>query len=224
MINYLDILKNSTSDRSGHLHPSAAGSCLNRQLYEYFAVEAIISPESHEIFRIGHMVHDQVQRAWTNAGVLEASEVPVALPEYYIKGHADGVGSIAGKRYVLEIKSINPWGFMGPLPKAEHVEQVQLYMHILGIKDALFLYINKNILDAGVDLSQFTFEQYMNGFYFKIFHEKYNPEIVNRRLEIYSVLKQYVDAGQVIDNIRYNPNDRGCAEFCGYASHCSQRQ
>lgn len=75
---------------------------------------------------------------WYN---LHYSEVPVEDPEYNIKGHADGIINLDGRRVLLELKTIkNRDGMTRPeavtfdelnSAKQEHVAQMNLYMHIL---------------------------------------------------------------------------------------------
>jgi hypothetical protein len=113
---------------------------------------------------------------------VQYNEVPIQDDDYHVIGHADGIVSL-DKDYLIEIKSVG----MGTLrweapslynsftsgeisfddlwkqlrrPLHSHNRQVQLYMHFLGIHDALVLYEWKPTQDV------------------KEFNVKYSPEVV----------------------------------------------
>lgn len=104
---------------------------------------------------------------------LQYMEPAISEPTLKIVGHADGIldgpalatvlgeifqlkpGETVPEDVLLEIKTINPNSFAsikGPLPA--HYFQVNVYMHFLGLKKALVLYINK----ATSQLREFTVE------------------------------------------------------------------
>lgn len=219
MISDLNTNRQSSKTRKGYLHPSSAAYCLNKQIFEFLGIETQISPELEKIFAIGHMVHDKVQTAWRNAGILYSTEQILQLPEYYISGHADGIGVWNGQKFVLEIKSINSNGFKGNLPKREHIEQVQIYMWVLELPVSVILYINKDILNTGIDLSKLSLQDYMNGQWFRMFNIYYDSYLIERRKQIYTQLKWYIDNNQIISSLRYDPNNNECL-YCAYANYC----
>jgi hypothetical protein len=93
------------------------------------------------IFDNGHAVHQRLQNYLTYAGILKRAEVPVFDEEYEIRGHADGIVDFSGVNGVLEIKSMNTNQFFSAFePKPEHLVQVNIYMHCLGIPRACLLY------------------------------------------------------------------------------------
>jgi hypothetical protein len=81
-----------------------------------------------------------------------AVEVPIKFPKWLIKGTCDGIALIDGKYYIVEIKSINDYGFtnLRGKPILKHHAQGQAYIKAaqeeLGIEVAgvLFIYENKN--------------------------------------------------------------------------------
>jgi len=86
-----------------------------------------------------------LQNLLDRMGVLKAREIPLEDTVLRIEGHADGIVALGSKDYVLEIKSINEYGFIALRDaKPEHKEQVNLYMHCLKIPRAFILYENKN--------------------------------------------------------------------------------
>lgn len=73
------------------------------------------------------------------------AETFVADDDLKYCGHCDGILiSRGGKKVVFEFKTISKSQFDGlKSPKFEHVIQVHAYMHALGIKQALVLYMDK---------------------------------------------------------------------------------
>ena len=104
------------------------------------------------IFDNGTMTHRRLQKylkdmsAFPEYGVnLVQEEAPIFEPIYRIGGHTDGIIEINGERFILEIKTINSYGFNKlKEPYAKHVDQAHLYMYCTGIKKALFFYEDKN--------------------------------------------------------------------------------
>ena len=220
--NYSDIMRLSASDRKGHLHPSSAGKCWNSQLFEAYGVYADHSEELQQIFALGHKIHAQVQTAWSNANIIHAVEQEVVWPEYHISGHADGIGVINGSQFVLEIKSASKSSFLNYVPYQSHIEQVQLYMHILGIKSALLLYINKEYVSYGIDLSLLPLKLYFDGQWFKIIHVRYDVAKIMERINIYNQIVDKFNNFCVFDHIKYDFSKQEC-KSCGYAWHCIER-
>lgn len=97
------------------------------------------------IFDNGHATHDRLQGYLKEIGILLEAEVPLVDEDYEIQGHCDGIVEINGMKGVLEIKSINLNGFYAlHEPKAEHILQLNIYMHCLNIPRGVLLYENKN--------------------------------------------------------------------------------
>lgn len=152
-----------------HLHPSEICKrdwCPRSSWYKINDYPT--APESYtlqrlNVFEEGHLIHKKWQDWMTEAGILEQAEVPVYDEEHRILGHADGIINDKHGRAVLEIKSIGAgtvrfedYEKFIPYSKKEisfddlwkninypfdsHVRQTQLYMHCLGIHDAVILY------------------------------------------------------------------------------------
>ena len=76
-------------------------------------------------------------------------EIKMYLEEYLISGHTDGVLDIGGKHVLLEIKTCSSKQYeiinlMKRKPMQAHLEQVQLYMWMLGVNEAVILYLEKD--------------------------------------------------------------------------------
>lgn len=72
-------------------------------------------------------------------------EEHVRNEEYGIEGHPDGFLEWQGKLYGLECKTVANYFYKTVLkqPIDSHYAQIQLYMHILGLKNWLIWYFNK---------------------------------------------------------------------------------
>lgn len=76
-------------------------------------------------------------------------EMELRAPGIRLGGHPDGVLVHEGRKYVLELKSCNSKQFdlltrIKNKPLASHVDQIQLYMCLLGIEDGIILYFEKD--------------------------------------------------------------------------------
>ena len=98
------------------------------------------------IFGNGHFVHSRLQdclgRAIEAIGGQFSAEVRLAKDDARkVSGTTDGVFVIDGWPYLLEIKSMNKRNFseLGAKPWDEHYDQLNIYMHLSGIKAAVIL-------------------------------------------------------------------------------------
>lgn len=124
------------------------------------------------VFDIGKAFHTLVQNEWLSkvliggwrcprCGVITHSEgrpehgcgepllyvEPEILdPSIGVIGHADGVVRLGGKKYVIELKTINSFLFsaLHNGPQRRHVLQAAMYTHLLGTDGAVILYFNKD--------------------------------------------------------------------------------
>lgn len=130
-------------------HPSQIGRCLRSMWFDAFHAPMQPEPRAdflkrHLTFEFGTYIHVLLQNLCARAGVLEGREVVVQSDDPFVEGHCDGIVSINGVRYALEIKSINPRDFASLTePKHEHLQQVTAYMMVLGLEFAIVLYVNK---------------------------------------------------------------------------------
>ena len=119
-----------------------------------------IDDRLQRIFDLGTMVHLYIQTSLYEQGVLEEAEVSIYSKRYNIVGHADGIVKqkdgffpdlLKGERAMLEIKTINSYGFNGNKyragltePKVEHIKQASIYANFLGLDKIVFIYYNKD--------------------------------------------------------------------------------
>ena len=133
-----------------YFHPSRIGGCPRAAAFGVFGAPSNRVPigaellKSHLTFEVGTYFHVLFQNLCSRAGLLLRREVHVQDDVLKIVGHGDGVLRLPSGKALLEIKTINSRGYMAlTQPKPEHVEQATLYMGILGLKMAVFIYYNK---------------------------------------------------------------------------------
>jgi hypothetical protein len=135
-----------------YFHPSSLGQCIRKL---WFQEKKAPQNEGgmqtaddllrwHLILETGTYVHVMIQNLCAKAGVLLKREIPIINKEHKIIGTADGKLFINGKKYLLEIKTINPRDY-ARLSQAElgHRRQAHAYMKCLGLTAAVILYFNK---------------------------------------------------------------------------------
>jgi len=179
-----DYLKTRPRDkRYTHcFHPSTLYKPAEYLLKAYFDgdSEGDYSSQRLRVFDNGHDVHKRIQNYLRELGILREVECPVENREYEIKGHADGVLEIDGKKGVLEIKSINSRGFYGLLePDERHLIQANVYMFCLGIPRGVILYENKD----NQDLREFLVTQ--------------DPKVIQPVLEKIKLVQSWISTGRV---------------------------
>lgn len=146
--------KSGARDRdSGKYHPSSIGACQRAVMFKLFGgtknrpYDAASVAKGQSIFGNGDYVHLRLQILLKRMGILECYEMELDYPPWNMEGHSDGVVVPDGERTVLEIKSINDRGY-GELSKygakEDHIKQVQCYMHMAKLKNAIILYENKD--------------------------------------------------------------------------------
>lgn len=96
----------------------------------------------------GTLSHGRIQSAMQKSGILKDAEFKLVLDSPPIYGYVDALLEWNGEEVVGEIKTTNNDSFeyrkkVGK-PKTDHVEQVLIYMKILGKPKGLIIYENKN--------------------------------------------------------------------------------
>jgi len=102
----------------------------------------------HRIFDNGNSMHERYSKYFKDMGLLVEEETTIKDLERRIKGRIDLLIELDGKKYIVELKSMN--GIQASKlkkPKPEHLLQLLLYMDILHIKQGYVLYENKNTQD-----------------------------------------------------------------------------
>ncbi len=150
---------------AGRYYPSEIGLCLRKTWYSYrFPSE--LKPELLKIFEVGNILHEfvvDVLKSDKNPEVdLLKSEFPLRFDGngYIVSGRVDDLILIKeeGKEVLVEVKSTGDISFVDSASPHNKM-QLQLYMHITGIKNGILLYIDKRNLQSKVFIIEYDEEE-----------------------------------------------------------------
>lgn len=190
-------------------HPSQLGQCLRKMWFDVKkapkdgeeTAEDLF--KSHLVFEMGTYAHVLFQNLCERSGILEQREVAIIDPKNRILGHGDGVLKIGGRRYLLEIKTINARGFteLGA-PKDAHKMQMTAYMKSLGLDAAIIIYIDKD----GSRVKEFVYD----------YDAAYWRDVVKARISIFF---DSVRDNTMPDREGSNPSKMPC-NYCPFRRIC----
>ena len=139
------------SRHSGMFHPSSVGRCARELWFQEMGVKGSEHQAGHDalrthfIFEVGTVFHIIFQNLCQRAGVLVKREVAILDTKLRVEGNADGILQIDGKRYLLEIKTINGREFsLLAATKDAHKRQLTLYMKSTGLPECVVIYFDKD--------------------------------------------------------------------------------
>jgi CRISPR-associated exonuclease Cas4 len=137
------LLKEAEEKKKEHVnvlnvfYPSSAGLC-PRKLYNEKKNPTIFPVDTYKRFVLGNMVHEWLQSKIYSEGKCEES-IKWTEEDIVISGRVDCIYEDC----VLEFKSIAALGYVMDAPKPEHVAQLNLYLHALGMPKGKIVYVNK---------------------------------------------------------------------------------
>jgi CRISPR-associated protein Cas4 len=204
IIEKIDEFYNSKSDGRERtaFYISDAGKC-PRQIwfamkkYPKKATEARV----HRIFEHGDHTHMRIMSVLFSLGLVTAVEVGIPENEV-IHGRADAILSVNGEPYVAEFKSVNSFKFRTGEADADHLKQLQLYLHFFKIKKGVLIYENKDTQDM------------------KEFIVDYNEEFSREILASFEKLRKQVDANEIPEMPKGIESWR--CEYCPYLESCKK--
>ena len=187
-----------------HFYITDAGKCPRSV---WFAFKKFPKKEKDarvmRVFEHGDYTHMRIMSALFSIGAVKAIEV--ALENELLHGRCDGIVVINNEPHVLELKSINTFGFKKlEAPKKEHVKQLMLYLHYFKINNGIFLYENKD----NQELKEFTI--------------KYDPKMAEELISDFQTLKHFIDTN-VLPPVPMGLEDWEC-QYCDYAEECLKRR
>jgi len=146
-------------------------------------------------------------------GTIQFREVPVSNEEHEIQGRADGIIELFGTDYVLDIKTINEWGFMRLAePSKEHIAQITLYMGFLRIQRGILWYFCKppdGLKDLGA----------LRGRPTKEFWVEFDPEVRDEVLSRVAFYKKVWKEKRLPTQRMSGPQDPAC-RWCAWKKEC----
>lgn len=141
------------SDGKGRFRPSMIGNpCQRAQVLSYLGMPQKDSVEIYvQMADAGSWLHYKWQAEGLSAGWLSDIEVQIEVPEWNLRGSADGIMSDGS---IFELKTIGNdkyYGRRGGKPvsewdeaKPEHIRQVDAYMYATGAQAASIVYVNRD--------------------------------------------------------------------------------
>lgn len=113
------------------------------------------------VFEEGNAIHEKWQRLFIRGGLGKAGDMDRTrrVKKYELSFTPDAVLTIAGKKYVVEIKSMNTIGFKHATSHPSGEKQCQLYMHFLGIPRGFVLADDKNSQDFKIFPVVYDFDE-----------------------------------------------------------------
>ena len=158
-------------------------------------------PRFMRVFEHGNHTHMRIMSVLFSLGLVNAVEISIPENEF-IHGRADAIISMDGEPYVIEIKSVNTMKFRKEEPDADHVKQLQLYLHFFKIKKGILVYENKDTQA----LKEFAVE--------------YDEAFVRDIISFFNELKEKVDK-DIIPGIPADIENWRC-EYCPYLESCKK--
>jgi len=141
--------------RDKYYHPSAIGGCARRTVYKSMRAPKNKPPmggiadiaKSQRIFATGDSLHLRMQVLFVRMGLCTIDDIEVPFTVGDEQGTCDAIVSLKGKKYIVDFKSINDYGFKNlgrHYGKEGYKQQIHMYMKHLKIHRAVFIYENKN--------------------------------------------------------------------------------
>lgn len=198
------ILMAQSKPRSGAFHPSQFYTCPRAQMYAYYGVETVreFNPQLQNIFNDGHFRHLRWQITLLEAGLLTDIEVPVHDPIRRVEGSMDGVN--ANENWMFELKGTSQFKQIqqrGALPA--HIKQVNAYLFVSGIPEAVILYEDK----ATQNWQEITIQR--------------DPKVIEEIVDILDELNYCVENDELPERYEDCENQTGATfNSCAYASVC----
>jgi hypothetical protein len=199
-------------DRAG-LHASAMIASDNDFCYRQQVLSLLYKQNQGEllpvnlmrIFAQGNAIHEKWQNLFVKAGIADMIEGRSFSEEYELYFTPDAVIILDGKKYVVEIKSMNTFSFQKANSHPSGHKQMQLYMHLLGIPQGFVLAEDKNSQD------------------WKPFLAEYDPEVVKpilARLNTVQEMKQAFLKYKEMPPRKCKKCDSKRAKECGMRDAC----
>jgi hypothetical protein len=142
----------------GRFSPSSIAGCERKSFFSFVGMpgRSRVDPDLEGIFDDGNWRHHRWQATFHDMEHVLGPDVfkvisieeYVRIPRLYIAGSLDALVKMEGKKWVIDFKGINDYGFkyvkQQGAPKIEHVHQLLTYMRARRVRRGILLYENKN--------------------------------------------------------------------------------
>jgi hypothetical protein len=128
------------------MRASSLGKSVPEMMQQMLHLDTPLSAYGEEVTGLGDKIHHAIQMTWKKMGVLAAAETEIYDPELGISGHFDAVLRTQAGLQVAEIKSVGAKRFAAAArtPLAEHVSQLNFYLHETNIRSGRLIYVNRD--------------------------------------------------------------------------------
>ena len=145
----LDVRNGERTINREHFYVTDAGSCPRAIYYAFLHSDRYepLEPRVYRIFDNGDGVHHRITSYLDELKLRRAVEVPVCLKKPYVSGRLDAIIELNGKSAIVEIKSINHYGFTQLRePKEKDIFQLQLYLYMTRLRHNVLRAVNTGII------------------------------------------------------------------------------
>jgi len=213
----------------GKLHPSSISGCPTAAALAMLKLDegdkGTHDAKMLRIFDMGTAIHRMLQWQYIKMGVIPSEivqedgvetvshwvEVPIDIPEWNMVGSVDAVAEIGGRRYVVEIKSVNSnkWAKMTG-PEEHHKLQAACYVKgcskkLQGSTTVIFIYYAKDTSDIKEYVYNVT--------------EKDYAEVKSRIGKINAMIAEYGAKG-TIPVPAYEDSNKPPCRYCPWKAKC----
>jgi len=195
--------------RDIEVHPSEVSHPCGRSIqYNMIAPFSGLTPVALEarvqrIFDTGHSTHRRLYKEMRRAGILKKKEFRLVNKKRGIAGTADCLFVLGGEDVLGDGKSINGNGFkqLAWGAKEEHIQQINLYLWMSGLKKGMLLYERKDDSER------------------RYISVEYDPKVVKRLLKKVLMLHRWVYEKKLLPRIGQSPKDAVC-KWCQWRRIC----
>ncbi len=205
------ISRESRPKRIGRYYPSSIGQCLRKQWFSYNRPKEA-DTDLLRVFEAGNLLHDFIVDVLRSEKTPEVelidTEVPIKYQnrEFTVSGRVDDLVlvKVNRSRVLLEVKSTKS---IKPIknPQSSHIMQLQFYLHAMGLKKGIILYIEKNTLQT------------------KQFQVKYNKSQAFKILRRFEALHKSLKEGRMPGPEAREKEYMGwMCSYCEYQEECGK--
>ncbi|MFH1172112.1 MAG: PD-(D/E)XK nuclease family protein [Nanoarchaeota archaeon] len=216
MINFDEMIdkhlkRESKAKTIGRYYPSEVGTCIRKVWFSYKKPKDT-DPATLKIFHAGNILHDfvtDVLKSEKNTDIeLIGTEVPfkVEVEDFLISGRIDNMILIKDRneKVVVEVKSTKNLDYLKE-PNQSYVTQLQLYLHSLGLKKGVLLYVQKDNLKS------------------KSFNVEYDETEANRILARFKKLHHHLKNDIMPDaEAKIYEELKWLCNYCDYSEECRE--
>jgi len=201
----LESREESQNDKRDYFHISEVDKCPRAISYKMKGMPGEkFKADMYRKLDNGDYVHKRIMSILVSLGIVVASEIRIPESNTF-HGRADAIVTIDNELYVLEIKSMNSYGFKNlEQPDPAHLKQIRLYMHYFNINKGIILIENKD----SQELKEFIVTR--------------DDRILNEIFISFGILKEMTQANTIPPKPNFNREDKWRCDYCPYRKVCAQ--